>query len=779
MGGEPTFVSIDDMTSPQWTIAADGPEKRALANDLAVRLFADFAPGGLIQRSQGKWYPGEPLPRWQIGLHLADRRRAAVDRSGAAGRPVRRRHRPTRTRPRRAEQIARLVTARLRAAGRRSCRPCFEDPLAALAGEVGKPEGAPPAPSDDPLGADPDLVSALDADLSRPGRLGAAAHPGLVGQRLGQCPAWRFRRGRLVLLPGDSPGRRAAAAVLGRTGRTRSSRARRTTRVRRRARRAGTPEAVVVDPDGDPARGPRWWSQARDGIVHVFLPPLEKLEKFAELIGLLDEVVREVGVPVVFEGYGPPPDSRAKVLMVTPDPGVIEVNVHPTSSWAELAELTATLYETARQCRLGTETFGLDGRHSGTGGGNHITLGGSEPAKSPLLRRPDLLVSMLTYWQHHPSLSYLFSGRFIGPTSQAPRVDEGRPETLYELEIAFSEVERLVDRPDETCDHRPGRSTGRCGTCSPTSPATPTGPSSASTRCTAPTPPAVGSVCSSCAASRCRRTREMALVQALLVRALLARVRPWTRTGLRWSAGAPGCTSASCCRTSWPATSADVVADLQRHHDRLRPGLVRPVPGVPVPADRHRARSATTTLELRSAIEPWNVLGEESSPAAPRATSTPRSSGCRCWSRGFDTEPVRRHLQRCGRCRCSRPATPGSYVAGVRYKAWKPWSALHPTHGDRHPAASSTWSTSATGSRSAGPPTTSSHPGGRSYDHPPVNAKEAEARRARRFEASGHTTGAIDIDALAERAAWRGSDADDYPLTLDLRRRTPRRWGRG
>ncbi|MDE4965635.1 transglutaminase family protein, partial [Francisella tularensis] len=85
----------------------------------------------------------------------------------------------------------------------------------------------------------------------------------------------------------------------------------------------------------------------------------------------------------------------------------------------------------ARQCRLGTEKFAIDGKHTGTGIGNHVTLGAAKPSDSPLLRIPNLLRSLITFWQHHPGLSYLCSGAFIGPTSQAPRVDEGRLENLY------------------------------------------------------------------------------------------------------------------------------------------------------------------------------------------------------------------------------------------------------------------------------------------------------------------------------------------------------------
>jgi uncharacterized protein (DUF2126 family)/transglutaminase-like putative cysteine protease len=759
MGGEPTFVSADDMTSAEWTVAADGGEKRLLANHLAAALADRYAKGGLVQRSEGKWYPGEPLPRWQIGLIWRtdgeqlwseparlvdpfDHTRSDPDAAGSA------------------ERLARAITADFGLPDDQ-LQPAFEDPLARLLQQVSKPTG--PRPAFDPQQPEPRLVSDLDQAETEPAAWVLPLIPSWFGDGWAS-PAWRTRRGRLVLVPGDTAaGSRLPLDAL--------SWAEPCYAGEESYLKAGPPvtaqndrlHAVVVDPQEAQART-ALVVQARDGFVHVFLPPLEKLEKFIELVGLIDRAATQTATAVILEGYGPPPDPRIKTLLITPDPGVIEVNLHPTSSWSEFCELTHTLYRIAREQRLATETFGLDGRHSGTGGGNHLTFGGPEPHRSPLLRRPDLLVSMLTYWQHHPSLSYLFSGRFVGPTSQAPRVDEGRPETLYELEIAFAEIDALADtehRPwavDRALRHLLTDITGnthRAEFCidklySPDSMRGRLGLLELRGFEMPPHP-------------------DMALVQALLVRALIARFAEerYSAPLVRWGTALHE-------RFLLPHFAltdiAEVVADLRAHEIEfdlswLLPFVEFRFPRIGV------AMISGVKMELRSAIEPWHVLAEEATSGGTARYVDSSTERLQVSVSGFLPE---RHLLTCN----GRPVplratgTPGSYVAGVRYKAWKPWSSLHPSLPVDSPLSFEVIDRASRFSL-GGATYHVVHPGGRAYSRPPVNALEAEARRSRRFEPMGHTTGMINLELLDSQLARRSASADEYPLTLDLRRRVP------
>lgn len=758
IGGEPTFVALDDATSAEWNTDADGEHKRELAGMLAERLRETYALDGAIHRGQGKWYPGEELPRWNIALQwrtggfplwqrsdlFADPWADATDQDKA-------------TAATHAEALARRMTAIL-GLPEAQLLPAFEDPLAQIAARIREPEG--PAPTEaEPTAAS---VAGLDAAVDAPTGWVLPLVPGEEWT----SPTWSFRRGRLVLIPGSSAvGLRLPLDSI--TWEDPAWDGEPSYLTASEPLYALTPWVTIVGAEGQPTTA--LTVEARDGHVHVFLPPTKRLEEYTSLLALIEQAAGDTETPIVLEGYGPPPDARLTQIVVTPDPGVIEVNVQPTSTWGEQKQLTFTLYEQARLARLSTEKFDVDGTHTGTGGGSHITLGGVTPIDSPMLRRPDLLASLITYWQRHPSLSYLFSGRFIGPTSQAPRFDEGRPEAVYEMEIALQEARRLAAETDEPRPwlvdrafrhlltdltgntHRaefcidklysPDSSRGRLGLLELRGFEMPPHP-------------------------------QLALLQALLVRGLVAMFwdDPLEAPLVRWGTALH---EDFLLPQGAQRDIGEVVADLRAHGIAFEESWLNSFVEFRFP------RIGVTTIsgpggtsfemELRQAIEPWHVLGEEAT-----AGGTARyvdSSVERIQVKVTGIDPKRQIVVCNG---VAVPLTPtgaqGEYYSGVRFRAWQPWSALHPSIEVQAPVTFEIVDIDSETSL-GGATYHVLHPGGRAYEHPPVNANEAEARRSGRFEARGHTPGEFDV-ARAQEAGARAATLD-YPRTLDLRRVPP------
>ena len=616
-GGEPTFVSIDDMDGPEWTVAADGPHKRERARDLTRRLWQHFAPGGLLHYGQGKWYPGEALPRWALacywrkdGVALWREPALLADFDRDYGHDLAA-----------AQRLAQALTGHLGVPAQ-YLMPAFEDVFYYL-----WQEGQLPAD-----------VDPLTADLKDPAERRRLAE--LLGRGLGEPTGfvlplhWDYRRGswrsgpwplrrqRLYLVPGDSPlGLRLPLDSLPWEAEREDPQPAQLFEPKPAlgdyygevARRYSQITATPTPPQQAPAdehdeAAPAQvihtalCIEARHGRLHIFLPPLTELEHYIELMAAIEASAATCGLPVVLEGYEPPRDGRLERLAVTPDPGVIEVNIHPAASWDALVENTTTLYALAREARLGTEKFMLDGRHTGTGGGNHITLGAASPADSPVLRRPDLLRSLLTYWQHHPGLSFLFSGLFIGPTSQAPRVDEARHDSLYELDIAFQQMPDgeapapwLVDRLLRNLLVDLTGNTHRAEFCIDKLYA----PGSASGR--------LGLV--ELRAFEMPPHAQMSLFQALLLRALVARfwAAPYRQPLVRWGSGLHD-------RFMLPHyVTADlraVLAELRQAGYAFQDDWLDPFVEFRFPR-YGTVQVGELTLELRAALEPWHVMGEE------------------------------------------------------------------------------------------------------------------------------------------------------------------------
>ncbi|MBS0473199.1 MAG: transglutaminase family protein [Proteobacteria bacterium] len=771
MGGEPTFVSIDDMDGAEWTTAAVGPTKRDLADTLIRRLRDRFAPGGFLHYGQGKWYPGESLPRWAFALYWRgdgmplwrDPDRIARERAD---------HRPT------IEDAKNMIQGIARRLDIHPdyAMPAFEDPLHYIGKETALPVNVDPF--------DPKLDDAEErARLTRVFGRGLSKAAGFVlpvqrwnapDRRRWRSERWVTRAGRLQLMPGDSPvGFRLPLNALPwlpptarpyipppdpfdelpplpeRDAYRQPYFAGATRDAAWEARRARIEQEAPVE--GASVRT-ALSVEPRDGRLCVFMPPTESAADYLDLLAAIEDAAAECDVALHIEGYSPPYDPRINVIKVTPDPGVIEVNIHPARSWREQVAITEALYEEARQTRLGTEKFMLDGRHTGTGGGNHIVLGAAHPADSPFLRRPDLLKSLVAYWQNHPSLSYMFSGLFIGPTSQAPRIDEARLDSLYEMEIAFSEVpERnagnvppwLVDRIFRNLLIDVTGNTHRTEICidklySPDGPGGRLGLVEFRGFEVPPHP-------------------EMSLTQGLLLRALIARfwAEPYKASLVRWGTALHD--SFMLPHFVW-ADFADVIADLNAHGFAFDAEWFRPHWAFRFPL-AGKVQYGGVNLEIRQALEPWNVMGEEG--AVGGTVRFVDSSVERLEVKAKGMVDGRHKILVNRRAVPLKPISLDEFVGGVRFRAWAPPSTLHPTIPSHAPLTIEVWD--GWRKRSLGGCTYHvGHPGGRNYVTFPVNAYEAEGRRLSRFEPFGFTGG---IFAPAPEAPH-----PDFPHTLDLRR---------
>ena len=836
MGGEPTFVAVNDRDAPEWNTEALGPTKRGFATELVLKLRTEYGEGGFLHFGQGKWYPGEQLPRWALNIYWrTDGQPVWANPALFTDERV-----PTHYTREDARRFTQTLAARLGVTDA-FMLSAYEDVWYYLWRERRLPVNVDPFDSK----LDDEMERArlrrvfdqkLDAVVGYVLPVKVAEKPG-PGGPVWCTGSWFLRDERLYLMPGDSPmGLRlpldsqpwvskadypylieqdpwaprpelpahdtlaaryapggltvATPYVSGSGYQSEAPRLLQTVTAPGAAHMAGSAQSPAQNEPAEFARVPErqesaaWITRSalcvevrdprrasgpkaeavgeKSGVIYLFMPPLEKLDEYLDLLAAIEATAEELKVKIVLEGYPPPRDPRLKLLQVTPDPGVIEVNIHPVSNWQDLVKNTGFLYNAAFESRLSAEKFMKDGRHTGTGGGNHFVMGGATPSDSPFLRRPELLASLLLFWHNHPSLSYLFSGMFVGPTSQAPRVDEARNDQLYELEIAIEQIYKnrelvgqsmppwLVDRTlrniliDVTGNtHRsefsidkmysPDSATGRLGLLELRAFEMPPHP-------------------------------HMSSVQQLLLRALVARFwkTPYKAPATRWGTELH---DRFLLPTFIKQDFDDIMAEMRSAGYAFDSSWFAPHYEFRFPIVG-TIQSASIELTLRNALEPWHVMGEEGTPGGTARYVDSSLERIEVHVTGLNQS---RYVITCnGQPLPLQPTgTVGEYVAGVRYKAWNPPSSLHPSIGVHAPLTFDivdTWMKRSLG----GCRYYVAHPGGLNPDTFPVNSYEAESRRMARFTAMGHTPGIMDVPPASINVAG----SREFPFTLDLRRGT-------